>query len=336
MSQVISPQAIRRLVDAWLAAGKRVLGPVRVKPDLVLYQPLQNSQQLLLDGFIRPGNSIKETVFPRHETLFQYRLNGKQTELIPAELPSVEQIVLAARPCDAAALPILDHVFNWDFRDASYNRRRELTTVISLACAEHDANCFCTSVGCGPDDPRGSDAMLLAMGDGTFEVRLLTDKGKALLAGQTTASQSVGHAGPAPEKRINLDSVEQLVASSFERSEWSPWTVRCLGCGSCAFGCPTCHCFDMVDEGGPAAGARVRNWDACQFGLFTLHASGHNPRSVQPQRQRQRIYHKFHVYLQKFGEVLCTGCGNCTRNCPVSLGVLPVLEAMQAAGAKAK
>jgi ferredoxin len=59
--------------------------------------------------------------------------------------------------------------------------------------------------------------------------------------------------------------------------------------------------------------------------MFTLHASGHNPRPNQPSRQRQRIDHKFHVYPEKFGEILCTGCGNCTRNCPVGMGVLSVL-----------
>jgi ferredoxin len=46
---------------------------------------------------------------------------------------------------------------------------------------------------------------------------------------------------------------------------------------------------------------------------------------VQPARQRQRILHKFAIYPEKFGEILCTGCGNCTRNCPVGLGVLSVV-----------
>ena len=330
MSQIISQTALRRLVDVWLRNGTRVVAPVQIKPNLVSYQPLRSAEQVLLGGFVRPLNSAKDVVFPRHEKLFQYRVLGKQIELLPAELPAVEQIVLAARPCDAAALPILDHVFNWDFRDAAYNRRRELTRVITLACTEHDPHCFCTSVGCAPDDTRGSDSLLLDLGDQTFEVRSVTEKGQALFAGQTEPSARVGRAGSGPERRADLERVGELLEHAFERSEWPAWTNRCLGCGACAFGCPTCHCFDMVDEGGPTCGARVRNWDACQFGQFTLHASGHNPRQAQSQRQRQRIYHKFHVYPEKFGEPLCTGCGNCTRNCPVSLGVLPVLEAVQA------
>jgi ferredoxin len=64
--------------------------------------------------------------------------------------------------------------------------------------------------------------------------------------------------------------------------------------------------------------------------MFTMHASGHNPRSDQSQRQRQRIHHKFQIYPDKFGELLCTGCGNCSRNCPVDMGVLPVLKTIAA------
>ena len=104
----------------------------------------------------------------------------------------------------------------------------------------------------------------------------------------------------------------------------------CVGCGSCAYTCPTCHCFDIVDESHGMGGCRVRNWDSCQFAGFTLHASGHNPRRDQAARQRQRSTHKFVIYPEKFGDVLCTGCGNCYRNCPVNLGVLNVLRAAAA------
>jgi len=58
-----------------------------------------------------------------------------------------EQIIIGAHPCDAAALPILDKLFNWDPRDDFFNRRREATTVITVACTAHDEQCFCTSVG---------------------------------------------------------------------------------------------------------------------------------------------------------------------------------------------
>jgi len=324
MSQILSADALRRLVDAWIHQGRRVIAPQRTASGTVLYAVCKGTGSLL-DATERPANSIKEAVFPRHEPLYRYRFQGKQIELVDVEPPAVEQIVLGARPCDATALPILDYVFNWDFRDRSYNRRRELTTVVSLACARSDEHCFCTSVGLGPDDPRGSDAMLYDLGDGDYEVRCFTDKGRALLEEHTQASDKTGRACE-PPARMDLGGVDAFLRGDFERPEWALWAARCLGCGACATTCPTCHCFDIVDEGAASGGSRVRNWDACQHGLFTLHASGHNPRSVQGQRQRQRIYHKFRIYPEKFGHALCTGCGNCTRNCPVGLGVRPVLK----------
>jgi ferredoxin len=335
MSELLTATALKQLVGRWMASGRHVAGPQCVKAhddlhqhDLIRYDWLTAPDQLVLDGFIRPLNSIKEFVFPRHEELYAYQFKGKQIELLPLETATTEQVVIGARPCDAAALPILDGVFNWDFRDEFYNRRRELTTVVTLACREYDAHCFCTSVGSGPGEPRGSDVLLIPLDGDQYEVRTLTEKGKRLFAGETTVSAVEGQVIAGPPVQFDLAAVGDFLAGGYEDPQWQTTTLRCLGCGACAHGCPTCHCFDMVDEGNAAGGVRVRNWDACQFGMFTVHASGHNPRSAQGQRQRQRIYHKFQIYPQKFGDLLCTGCGNCTRNCPVSLGVLPVLKSI--------
>jgi ferredoxin len=318
---VLTREELRKLVDEWIAAGKTCAGPVRVKPGTVLIARLAKADDLLLDGWVRPANSIKELVLPRHETLYGYRVEKNRIELVdqPEALP--EQIAIGAHPCDAAALPILDKIFNWDYRDEAYNRRRAATTVITLACTSRDEECFCTSVGLGPDAERGSDAMLFDRGDGTFLVKSLTEKGRALLG---ASDSSAGAAERAPA-RFDAAQVAQFAKEHFDDAFWREHALACLGCGACAFTCPVCHCFDIVDEGNPREGVRARNWDACQFPLFTAHASGHNPRRGQGERQRQRIYHKFYLYPEKFGEILCTGCGNCARNCPVGLGGLPLV-----------
>jgi ferredoxin len=325
VSELISQSALRKLVSEWIAAGNRVVGPTRIKPGLVLYSALGSADELLLDGFVRPANSIKECVFPKAERLYGYKVQGNSIELTDegASLPA--QIVIAARPCDAAALPILDHIFNWDFKDEFYNRRRAATTVVTLACNAHDDSCFCTSVGLQPNSERGSDAMLLALADGQeYEVRCFTEKGSAQFSGKTGASDKTAQVAAGPGKKFDPQAVAAFAGARFEDPFWAEQALACLGCGVCAFSCPTCHCFDIVDAGPAAGNARVRTWDTCQFSTFTLHASGHNPRAAQPSRQRQRILHKFAVYPEKFGEILCTGCGNCTRNCPEGIGVLSV------------
>jgi sulfhydrogenase subunit beta (sulfur reductase) len=333
MSELLSATSLYQLIGRWISDGKRVAGPQCVKPDdgphhnhVIQYTWLDAPEQLLLGGFVRPANSIKQFIFPRHEVLYGYSVKGKKIELTPAALPTREQVIVGARPCDAAALAILDDVFNWDFKDEFYNRRRELTTVVTIACREYDEFCFCTSIGSSPADARGSDVVLVPLDGERFEVRCLTEKGKRLFAGATTQSAEEAAISQGPPVKFDLDAVGRFLAGGYEQPEWKDDTRRCLGCGACAFTCPTCHCFDIVDEGTASGGVRARNWDACQFSMFTLHASGHNPRSDQGQRQRQRIHHKFQIYPEKFGEILCTGCGNCSRNCPVAMGVLPVLE----------
>jgi ferredoxin len=327
MSEIITGEKLNRLVDEWIAAGGLAVGPICVKDDLVQYMPLKNAAALLLEGFIHPANALKEFLFPRHECLYEYKLKGKEVEIVdnPPAIPKT--LAIGARPCDAAALSILDDVFNWDYKDDFYNRRREATTVVTLACKSFDESCFCTSVGLGPAAERGSDAMILDLGGGQYEVRTFTDKGRAVFQGRTEKSAKTAPEPEGPGKRFEVEDVQAFLKDHFEDPIWKERSLRCLGCGACAYTCPTCHCFDIVDERKPGGGCRARNWDACQFNQFTQHASGHNPRTSQPQRQRQRITHKFSIYPGKFGKVLCTGCGNCVRNCPVHLGVLSILEA---------
>jgi ferredoxin len=74
----------------------------------------------------------------------------------------------------------------------------------------------------------------------------------------------------------------------------------------------------------------MRNWDSCAFSVFTVHASGHNPRPRQWNRYRQRIYHKFIYYPDKFGRILCTGCGRCVEACPAGLDLIEVLADLAA------
>lgn len=327
MSEIMNRDALTRLVDEWIGQGRTAVGPVESKPGYIRFAPLAQGKDLTLSGFIHPANSPKEFAFPRHEKLYEYMFEDHQIGL--ADLPPEPKpvLIVGCRPCDAAAMPILDPLMNWDYKDSQYNKRREALTVVTLACKEWDEQCFCTSVSLGPAAEKGSDVLLFDLGGGNYEARALTEKGKALLAGKTQAGSQTAEAPVGPEKKFEAAEIATALKGMFVSPLWAAEALRCVGCGTCTYTCPTCHCFDIVDEGNSKGGVRARNWDACQFRMFTLHASGHNPRPDQPSRQRQRILHKFMIYPEKFGEILCTGCGNCYRNCPVNLGVLNILKA---------
>lgn len=326
MSRTLSRKRLEAAADQWLTQGKRVAGPRRLRADLVQYGWLTRGAELVTDGFVRPANSIKEFFLPRHEKLFAYQGQGRQVSLVSIEAPQVEQIVLAARPCDAAGLPIMDHVFGWDYQDPFYRQRRALSTIVTLACTTHDQHCFCTGVGLAPDATRGSDVLLVPLDDETFEVRCVTERGRQLIEPLTEESTQVGNVPPGPAMAFDLTAAQNRLESDWDQLPWSLLTLRCVGCGACAHNCPTCHCFDIVDEASRQSGCRVRNWDSCQGSMYSMHASGHNPRGNQSARQQNRIRHKFLTYPSKFGDLLCTGCGSCARNCPVGLGVRRVLQ----------
>ena len=114
----------------------------------------------------------------------------------------------------------------------------------------------------------------------------------------------------------------------FDSAVWETLTQQCIDCGICTFLCPTCHCFDIQDEGTPEQGCRVRLWDACAFREFTESAA-HQPRPKHYSRYRQRIMHKFQYYPLNFGEILCVGCGRCILHCPVSIDLRSMLETVK-------
>ena len=325
MAHTITRNNLDQLVGRLLTAGKSVVGLTEAN-GRHFFQQIDTPEKMVLDSAIMPFNSIKGFFFPRSEPICSYWHEGKNLVVRDAKPVTQEQVVFGVRPCDSASLPILDKVFAWDYQDRFYQQRRNLATIVSLACKESDKNCFCTSVGLAPDTQSGADAMLVQINEDSFEVRLFTEKGTALFRGQTEESDKVGKTAQPPAVKFDAKKVENHLRNNFIDSTFDHTSLRCVGCGSCTYVCPTCHCFDIVDEGGTNKGNRVKNWDACQFTLFTLHASGHNPRSDQAARQRNRVQHKFSIYPGKFDSILCTGCGNCTRVCSASLGILPVLE----------
>ena len=335
MSKCITEQNLRALIDALIQDGTRVVGP-RLAGTMTLHEPLRKGEELSLGEL--PRRSAKEAFFPLCENILTYEKTSEGVtvdDVDPAGFPAT--VLIGARPCDVAALPVLDAVFSWDYKDEFFLERRSKTTIIGLACTQADDACFCTAVGLSPDATKGSDLFLTPLNGGGYRCDVLTEKGESLIHSQATFFTDAAEMDTAPLAapslaKLDLAKIKNWLDAHFEDPLWNEIAERCAGCGACAFLCPACHCFDINDEGTEAKGARRKSWDACGFGKFTNHASGHNPRDVQPSRYRNRIMHKFKYYDDKFGQTLCTGCGRCIRNCPVGIDIAAVLEEIERKG----
>jgi formate hydrogenlyase subunit 6/NADH:ubiquinone oxidoreductase subunit I len=329
--RLITPTALETLVDGLLQDGARILSPRRRAGHVELSE-VRSPTEVAADH-VQSVASAKAVVFPRAEAILRYRGLGRDLELSDPQPALPATVVFGIRPCEARAFGALESIFGWDTRDVFFDARRERLTVVSIACTESDEACFCTSVGGGPDDPQGSDVLMRPLVGGGHAAEALSDKGRALLqrAGELPVVAGEQQVAPPAEvaRAFDAAALREVLAGRFDDPVWVEQSLRCLGCGACAFVCPTCACFDIQDE--PAhdgAGRRLRCWDSCGLRLFTLHASGHNPRERQGQRWRQRVYHKFAYLPERFGRTGCVGCGKCSRACPADMSLKEHLVAL--------
>ncbi len=323
----LSDEQLRAWLASLLAGGRRIVAPVE-EDGLVLFREVASAAEIRLDPRGRTRWSAKEFLFPATETLFSYSFDGDEVSLErPPEVP--EQVIVGLRPCDAAGVARLDDIL---LLDELYGRRRERTTLVSIACAGADPACFCTAVGGSPAGTEASDLQFVPL-DGAWVGRSLTERGAALVDGAASHWPAAGEEDwaaveeqrRAVEESIGLEPLPAewagVLAEHFDGELWTVLGERCLRCGLCAYVCPSCSCFDVNDAGSALCGTRCRSWDSCGFAQFTKQAAGHNPRPTQAARYRQRVLHKFAWFPLEHGRFMCVGCGRCVELCPVGLDI---------------
>jgi NAD-dependent dihydropyrimidine dehydrogenase PreA subunit len=281
----------------------------------------------------------KEVFFPQSETMFRYEKTGKQHQVTSTEEVERKRVILGARPCDIQAVSLIDQVFSGkEYTDVYYVNKRKATTIIGMACDHPLSTCFCSSMKGGPFHREGSDLFLIDLGE-AYLVELLTEKGKtfqknkflkeALAKDINSAKEVEEKATPKTDGSLPVAGIEKRLDQMLENPFWERVQEKCIGCRICTYLCPTCHCFDIVDEALTNKGQRVRNWDSCLSSLYSQETSGHNPRPTNRERTRQRIMHKFNYFPKNFDQIACVGCGRCIIYCPVNFDIRQTIKEIQ-------
>jgi len=281
----------------------------------------------------------KEVFFPQSETMFRYEKTGKQHQVTSTEEVERKRVILGARPCDIQAVSLIDQVFSGkEFTDVYYVNKRKATTIIGMACDHPLSTCFCSSMKGGPFHREGSDLFLIDLGE-AYLVELLTEKGKtfqknkflkeALAKDINLAKEVEEKATPKTDGSLPVAGIEKRLDQMLESPFWERVQEKCIGCRICTYLCPTCHCFDIVDEALTNKGQRVRNWDSCLSSLYSQETSGHNPRPTNRERTRQRIMHKFNYFPKNFDQIACVGCGRCIIYCPFNFDIRQTIKEIQ-------
>ena len=292
--------------------------------------------------------SAKDFFFPQSEDIVSFKRSGKEITIEDSREQNEPFAVFGVRSCDAKSLEILDRVFLSDPVDTFYKGRRENAVVITAACFKPEETCFCASFDIDPVSPGGDISTWLLADTLYWESHTekgneLTGKLKALLQAADANDEKLIASEKAKAKEVlaklpfNGVKFEKQPKEKhmeiFNSPQWAELNPTCLGCGTCTFICPTCHCYDIQDFDTGSGVKRFRCWDSCMYSDFTLMAHG-NPRLSQLERFRQRYMHKL-VYFpdNNEGVTACVGCGRCVGKCPVSINIVKVAKAL---GAKVK
>lgn len=331
IKKLIRKQSLEKLY-ATLSASRKVYAPVVAADKRIEYKYNPAFAEVTFEH-IQSTLSVKSVVFPKVENLIYYTNNKVDSTITEIDLTKIPEVVLwGSHPCDNSAYDVLKSIFCWDIKDEFFAKRLEKLVVIGLACHQSDAYCFCTSVGLTPNSTKGSDILLSKTKSGDYIAEILTEKGNAIVTASPELFENANNEEVViaeVKQTFNHEQVTEKLKTAFEHPFWVANSLRCIGCGACAYVCPTCACFDIQDETKGKEGRRYRSWDSCGFGLFTLHTSGHNPREVQSQRWRQRIMHKFSYMPDRNNSLGCVGCGRCSRGCPVDMNISEQLQALQ-------
>ena len=326
MAFIIEKEAVSGWLESLLSLGE-VIAPTRTPAGDVLFSTIRSAGEVIWD-LPNPLHPPKEFVLPQTDPIVRIQRNG-QHHRVEAIHDDRRRYLLNARSCDVKGIAFLTRMHEMEPADASYLRRANNLTIISLACTTPCPLGFCICTDSGPFLSNSYDAQLTDLGKsylvevGSAKGQAAIGEGQELFRNATEAEMLQRSELEEKAKRCFGDetchfasAMRRISTGRVNSTLWEKMSDWCLECGGCNIVCPTCYCFSVKDLGRNGTWTRCRLRDSCQYAAFTLEASGHNPRAQRKDRMKRRFFHKVSAqYYTRDGAVGCVGCGRCVQVC---------------------
>ena len=319
---------------------------------------LRDEKETDVFTFSNGPDSLKRFLHPPVNELFSFKKSRMGISVDPAPKADKPMAFVGVRACDIWALKLYDRIFlEGPVRDPSYSAFRKDSLVIGVNCMSPGDNCFCSSMGTGPEitpevtkvTPEATnvaDIVLSELEDG-FILEAVSPRGCEVLdglAGRDVTEKDreekrsrVERSKKMMKKSVPYGELPSLIYRNLEHPRWAHTEKRDLECGNCTQVCPTCFCnssYDIVKLAGfspkspELRGVRVRKWDSC-FSRNFARVHGGNFRPSRRARYRQWMGHKLVYTREQFGLPGCVGCGRCITWCPVGIDITEDVEALK-------
>ncbi|MGA2209452.1 MAG: 4Fe-4S dicluster domain-containing protein [Acidimicrobiales bacterium] len=305
---------------------------------------LRHSDDEELFGWAVGPQSMKSEAFPPKSILWRASTEGTAVTIVDHEDEPARTALVGARPCELAAMAVLDRVLaHSPTPDPLYVGRRAGTFVLVADCGSPSGTCFCDSMGTGPAAQEGFDLAVTEVleGEHRFVVRVGSEEGAEVLAevphrdsteiDAAACSAVVEAAVQQMGRKLDTVGLPQLLARNIDSPHWEVVADRCLACGNCTLVCPTCFCSTVSDTTDLAGTVeRTRTWASC-FDLQHSYLHGGSVRVSTASRYRQWMTHKLSTWHDQFGTSGCVGCGRCIAWCPVGIDITAEAAAIREA-----
>jgi ferredoxin len=287
-------------------------------------------------NYVVGPQSWKKFLYPSIQKLFTAYYKNNKLEIEKPEPPATKYAFIGVRSCEINSIEIQDRVFfGGEYQNSSYKTLRKNSLIVAVNCSKAEENCFCTSMGTGPEVKSGYDILLTEIineKEHYFLIETGSERGEEIVNDLNTREASESELSKKNQviqktisqiqKHLDTENLKDILLKNLESPLWDEVAKRCLACGNCTMVCPTCFCMTIEDYTDlmKTKAERIQKWDSC-FTLEYSYIHGGSIRVSIGSRYRQWLTHKLASWHEQFGTSGCVGCGRCITWCPVGIDI---------------